>query len=181
MVMTLTAKAGRSSTTVQWHPIFGLPHDRLYLSIRTSVRWCYSVVVITRDFDWPFYLPETQVRTLVAPWKRCDIFFDLGESLSVCKKRFASARGFAPLNDCGKSRRNLITMDTLMRLPRSLPHYFLISMWVELYYTEHILCRWAESWEKSVCRVHTPNSFHAWGPTVSKRRCYERLSTRFEE
>ena len=28
--------------------------------------WCYSVVVITRDFD--ANLPETQVRTLVAPY-----------------------------------------------------------------------------------------------------------------
>ena len=64
---TLTAKAGRSSTTIQWHPIFGLPHDRLCLSTRSGVRWCYSVVVITRDFDRLYDLPETQVRTLVAP------------------------------------------------------------------------------------------------------------------
>ena len=64
MVMTLTAKAGRSSTTVQWHPIFGLPHDRLYLSIRASVRWCYSVVVITRDFDLATTFPKPRFE----PW-----------------------------------------------------------------------------------------------------------------
>ena len=29
--------------------------------------WCYSVVVITRDFDLDHVFPETQVRTLVAP------------------------------------------------------------------------------------------------------------------
>ena len=41
-------------------------HVRCAYVRRNCPLWCYSVVVITRDFE--VSLPETQVRTLVAPF-----------------------------------------------------------------------------------------------------------------